>query len=264
MMKTGGFNSEPSRQGNKDEAPSRESGGVRHRDLGGAVWGRLRAELLMLALGVGGDALLAQGGGDLRIVSFVQRGAEVELRLGFPTLWGRRYRVETSTNLLEWQTKVVTEPVQGASTAVVVKESGVESRFYRSSVFDWEELKAELQAARELWRTRGLDTYRFEFRWRFCNCHPDLLEWVRVDVRDKVLVGVTRLSTGEVLPPDRWSHRTVEGMFQWIEERLAQHPEVMRVRFDPVLGYPIEGYYDLTSMMADEEIGFELVSVLPP
>lgn len=248
-------------EGNMDDAFRTNLGSVSCRETGVFGWSRLRAGLLILALSLCGNVLLAQGGGDLKIVSLVQRGAEVELRLGFPTLWGRRYRVETSTNLFEWQTKVVTEPVQAASTAVVVKAAAGESRFYRSSVFDWEELKAELKNARELWRIRGLNTYQFEFRWRFCNCHPDFLEWVRVDVRDKVLVGVTRLSTGEVLPPDRWSHKTIDEMFQWIEERLAQHPEVMRVRFDPALGYPIEGYYDLTSMMADEEIGFELVFI---
>ena len=45
---------------------------------------------------------------------------------------------------------------------------------------------------------------------------------------------------------------------------LAEHPEVLRVRFDPELGYPKDGYCDITSMMADEEMGFELKSVLPP
>jgi hypothetical protein len=104
---------------------------------------------------------------------------------------------------------------------------------------------------------------RFEVRWN-CYCLPDLREWVRVDVRDKILVGVTRLTDGEALPPDRWSHRTVEGMFQWLEGKLAEHPEVLRVRFDSELGYPVEGYCDISSMMADEEMGFELKSVLPP
>ena len=236
--------------------------GCRVRTAGG--WAFLWAGLLGLDIIIAPHQALAQGGGDLKVESLVRRGADVELRLGFPTIWGRRYRIETSTNLVQWETKVVTEPVRGSTGTVVVQGLASEPRFYRSSLFDWEELKAELKAARELWRTRGLDTYHFEFRWNSCNCHPDFLEWVRVDVRDKVLVGVTRLSTGEPLPPDRWSHYTVEGMFQWIEDRLSQHPEVMRVRFNPDLGYPTDGYYDLTSMLADEEIGFELAAVRSP
>jgi len=232
------------------------------RDVGG--WAFLCVGLLVVGTIIDPHRALAQGGGDLKVESFVRRGTDVEIRMGFSTLWGRRYRIETSTNLIQWETKVVTEPAQGPIGTVVVQGLASMPRFYRSSLFDWEELKAELKAARELWRTRGLDTYHFEFRWNFCNCHPDFLEWVRVDVRDKVLVGVTRLSTGEPLPPDRWSHYTVEGMFQWIEDRLSQHPEVMRVRFNPDLGYPTDGYYDLMSMLADEEIGFELAAVRSP
>jgi hypothetical protein len=219
--------------------------------------------LLAVAIMVGPELVMAQSVGNLRLDSFVQRDLEVELGLGFPTLWGRRYRVETSTNLLQWETTTITDAMRGPSATISVKGSASESRFYRVSAFDWEELRSELRVARELWRTRGPSTYRFEFRWN-CYCLPNLREWVRVDVRDKILVGVTRLTDGEALPPDRWSHRTVEGMFQWLEGKLAEHPEVLRVRFDSELGYPVEGYCDISSMMADEEMGFELKSVLPP
>ncbi len=234
-----------------------------HRRAFAAVQAPLRSLLLAVALLSGADAVEAQGVANLRADSFVQRDSEVELRLRFPTVWGRRYRIETSTNLLQWETTTITYAMRESAAAVSVKGPTSESRFYRVSAFDWEELRSELKVARELWRTRGPATYRFEFRWN-CYCLPDLREWVRVDVRDRVLVGVTRLTDGEALPPDRWSHRTVDGIFQWIEGKLAEHPEVLRVRFDPELGYPTDGYCDVSSMLADEEMGFELKSVLPP
>lgn len=258
--------------GNRPLSPTKEDSRHCHKRNGaflphGKVYALipalLRPLLLAVAMLIGPELVMAQSVANLRLDSFVQRDLEVELRLGFPTLWGRRYRIETSTNLLQWETTMVTEAMREPSATISVKGSASESRFYRVSAFDWEELKSELRVARELWRTRGPSTYRFEFRWN-CYCLPDLREWVRVDVRDKILVGVTRLTDGEALPPDRWSHRTVEGMFQWIEGKLAEHPEVLRVRFDPELGYPKEGYCDITSMMADEEMGFELKSVLPP
>ena len=87
----------------------------------------------------------------------------MELRLAFPTEWGRRYRIEASTNLVSWETKLVTEPSQGSSLAVVVKAPAATPHFFRASLFDWEELRAELQAARQRWRTNGLVTYQFQF-----------------------------------------------------------------------------------------------------
>lgn len=37
----------------------------------------------------------------------------------------------------------------------------------------------------------------------------------------------------------------------------------MRIQFDPVLGHPTEAYHDLSTMLADEEIGFEVTGVEP-
>ena len=82
-----------------------------------------------------------------------------------------------------------------------------------------------------------------------------------MDVRDGSIEGVTSLSTGEVVPRDRWSHLTVEGLFDWIEGQLAMHPEYIRVEFDPVFGQPISGFVDRSSLLNDEEMGFELNSL---
>jgi hypothetical protein len=211
----------------------------------------------------------------IRIESWTRRDSEMELRLAFPTEFGRRYRIEATTNLLanvstnlstnqvSLETKLVTEPSQGPSSAVVVKAPAATPHFFRASLFDWEELRAELQAARERWRTNGLVTYQFQFYWRCIVCHPNFRELVRVDVRDGSIVGVTSLATGEALPPDQWVHYTVEGLFDWIEGKLALHPEVIRVTFDPVLGHPVSGFVNQSSLMNDEEMGFELSSLGP-
>jgi hypothetical protein len=208
------------------------------------------------------DVLQAQGSAGLRIESWTRRDSEMELRLALPTEWGRRYRIEASTNLVSWETKLVTEPAQGSSLAVVVKAPAATPHCFRASLFDWEELRAELQAARQRWRTNGLVTYHFHFKWWGCvNCHPNFTELVRVDVRDGSIVGVTKLATGEALPPDQWVHYTVEGLFDWIEGKLALHPEVIAVTFDPVLGHPVSGFVDQYSLMNDDEMGFELSSL---
>jgi hypothetical protein len=221
----------------------------------------LRAAVLGVASMAVVDGLQVQGSAGLRIESWTRRDSEMELRLAFPTEWGRRYRIEATTNLISWETKLVTEPSQGSSLAVVVKTPAATPHFFRVSLFDWEELRAELQAARQRWRATGLVTYQFHFYWRCIICHPNFRELVRVDVRNGSIVGVTSLATGEALPPNQWVHYTVEGLFDWIEGKLALHPEYIRVDFDPVLGHPVSGFYDQSSLMNDEEMGFELSSL---
>ena len=217
--------------------------------------------LLVVLTFASAAALHAQGSAGMRIESWTRRDSEMELRLAFPTEFGRRYRIEASTNLVSWQTKLVTEASLGAFPAVAVKAPAATPHFFRVSLFDWEELRAELQAARQRWRANGLVTYQFQFYWRCIVCHPNFRELVRVDVRDGLIVGVTKLASGEALPPDQWVHYTVEGLFDWIEGKLALHPELIWVTFDPVLGHPVSGFVDQSSLMNDEEMGFELSSL---
>jgi hypothetical protein len=206
-------------------------------------------------------ALHAQGSAGIRLESWTQRDSEMELRLALPAEFGRRYRIEASTNLLSWETKLVTEASQGSALAAVVQAPAATPHFFRASLFDWEELRAELQAARQSWRASGLATYQFQFYWRCIICHPNFRELVRVEVRNGSIVGVAKVAAGEVLPPDQWVHYTVEGLVDWIEGKVALHPEVIWVTFDPVLGHPVSGFVDQSSLMNDEEMGFELSSL---
>lgn len=218
---------------------------------------------LMLIIAAITSPLSAQSPAEMQIESWTQRDADMELRLVLPATFGRRYRIEVSTNLTSWETRLVTEPSFGSALTVVVTTPAAIPHFFRASLFDWEELRAELEAARDRWRASELVTYQFLFHWRCVICHPNFRTPSQVDVRDGAITGVTQLTTGETLPPDQWVHYTVEELFDWIEGKLAQHPEVMQVEFDPVLGHPISGYYDLTSLMNDEEMGFALYSLSP-
>ena len=206
-------------------------------------------------------ALHGQDHAGMRIESWKPIGSEIELLLAFPTEFGRRYSMEISTDLVSWETRLMTEASYAPSMTIAVQAPAATPHFFRASLFDWEELRAELQSARQRWRTQGPTTYQFQFQWRCIICHPNFREMVRVEVRDGSIVAVTKLATGEPLPPDQWVHYTVEGLFDWIEAKLALHPELMRVEFDPLLGHPVSGFYDQSSLMNDEEMGFELNSL---
>lgn len=220
------------------------------------------AAVLLASTGVAGTSQAQESAGlPIHIESWSRRDSETELRLSVPTEFGRRCRIEVSTNLVTWETKLVTEAAQGAPLSVVIKGPATTPQFVRATLFDWEELRAELQAARRRWSANGSTTYHFHFHWLCNNCHPNFKALVRVDVHDGAINAVTKVATGEALPRNEWVHLTVEGLFNWIEAKLALHPEVITATFDPVMGHPVSGFYDQSSLMNDEEMGFELSSL---
>jgi hypothetical protein len=217
----------------------------------------LATAVLLFVSAVGPASLWAQGASTLRIESWTRRVDGVELNLA--TQWGSRYRVESSTNLLNWSTNLVTDGARGSSLTVLVKETPAPARFYRVALCDSEELRANLQAARQLWLERSCLNYDFDFRWQ-CSCTPDFTSWVRVKVRDRAIQELTYLSTGEAVPAERWKdYVTVEGLFDWILSRLDQHPDHIEAEFDPAWGIPVSGFVDYSVLIADDEIRFQLV-----
>lgn len=178
------------------------------------------------------------------------------LQLDLATDWDRRYRIESSGDLLDWKTILVTEPSQGTSLAAGIPIAGTSSGFLRASLFEWEELHAEWLLARQRWRAKGLTSYQFECQW---SCHCPFWSWARVTVRNGIVTEVVAVDTGEPLPKEQWStYLTIEGLFEWIESQRGLHPVELRAAFDPALGYLVSGYADISRMIADEELGFTL------
>lgn len=213
-----------------------------------------RAALIRLSLGIVGLGIGCEclEGTEIRSVSF--SGTNILLNLSSD--WDRRYRIEASSDLTIWRTVLITEPSQGVSLVAGVPTAGATSSFFKASLFEWEELHAEWLLARQRWQGRGLSTYQFECRW---NCNCPFWGWARVQVQDGVVTEVVAVDTGKPLPKEQWSmYLTIDGLFDWIESRRELHPVELQASFDPVLGYPISGYADLSRNLADEELGFEI------
>ena len=217
-----------------------------------------RALALILLLGCG-SFVQAQVATAVPIESWSLQNGRIELRIG--TEQERRYRIESSTNLVSWKTEMVTDPAGETAAAVSLAAPLSDAWFLKVSTFEWEDLKAGLRTARERWEEQRLATYSFEFRW---NCHCVFVDWVRVSVQDGRIDEITSVATGTRLPEDQWvGYRTVAGLFDWFDQQLAQRPVEIRAALDPVRGYPVSGYFDLSRLLADEEMGFELRELMP-
>lgn len=222
------------------------------------------AVLLSFFPGLGPAELQGQGEPPLRIESWAL--GRNGMQLTFATQWGSRYRVESSADLKTWSSLLVTEPAQDFSMTLFEASPPESARFYRVAFFGWEELRAELAAARQRWNEAGWLNCQFDFR-RQCSCPPNWVAWVRVTVHQGAIQQVVLTETGEVLPQERWADYlllpdlTVERLFDWIEGQLNLNPEDIQVEFDPVQGTPLSGFVDQSRMIADEEVSFQVVGL---
>ena len=108
---------------------------------------------------------------------------------------------------------------------------------------------------RALWASQDLTDYTFDVT-KVCYwlCMGD----VRVTVKDGVITGVTELASEVARDPDTF--RTINGLFDLVQDAYNRNAHEVQVEFDPSRGYPTRIWIDYVLMIADEEMGFTLLS----
>ncbi len=116
--------------------------------------------------------------------------------------------------------------------------------------------RSELEANRQKWAQHGYTSYAFTLRMDcFCAINGPVTVLV---VADSALQ-VTLQSTGEVLNAP-WIP-TIKKLFDYIDQDIARHAAVLRVRYDPTLGYPIEIVSDPVANAVDDEVTYTVSNV---
>ena len=108
---------------------------------------------------------------------------------------------------------------------------------------------------RALWASQGLTDYTFDVV-RICYCQ--FVADVRVTVKDGVITGVTELASEVARDPETF--RTIDGLFDLVQDAYDRDAHEVQVEFDPSRGYPTRIWIDYVLMIADEEMGFTLLS----
>ena len=108
---------------------------------------------------------------------------------------------------------------------------------------------------RALWASQDLTDYTFDVT-KVCYwlCMGD----VRVTVKDGVITGVTELASEVARDPDTF--RTINGLFDLVQDAYNRNAHEVQVEFDPSRGYPTRIWIDYVLMIADEKMGFTLLS----
>lgn len=121
----------------------------------------------------------------------------------------------------------------------------------------------DLALARARWEAAALADYDLEMT-RLCFCA--FVGDVRVEVRGGVRTAVVVVGEEAVQPLDSGLepyYPTVEGLFEIVEQALADEVAELRVTYHPALGYPVELWVDTSLAVSDEEFGYDVLLSLP-
>lgn len=123
-----------------------------------------------------------------------------------------------------------------------------------------EDPQRSLDENRRKFRAVVGSSYRVDYQHQ-CFCPPQAVAPVRLTVREGSITGVEPLSAAGALPRERWgAYRTVEGVFDAIQEAFARGARQVTVRYDQGKGYPADVDIDFQREL-DAWDGFKLGNV---
>ena len=59
------------------------------------------------------------------------------------------------------------------------------------------------------------------------------------------------------------THMIFDEFFDYIEDRQNQNPIIENLEFDSIYGFPSYIYFDISEMIADDEIGYTITNFIP-
>ena len=118
-----------------------------------------------------------------------------------------------------------------------------------------DDIQSELNQNREEWTSAMVSNYELNFRWKCGLCYD---EPVSISVRESRIVDVDVMvkdSRFLIEPPD---YHTVDGLFDFLQEKIDMKVDTISVEYHSELGYPIDVWIDEEIGGIDDEIGFEI------
>ena len=116
--------------------------------------------------------------------------------------------------------------------------------------------RLDLAANRAKWQRAGLVSYTYTLQ-QFCFCA--FTQPVRLYVVNGVVVRALASPGDSAVSPQFFP--TVDRLFTFIDDAIARRAAVIRVTYDPTLGYPVEIVYDGALNAADDEVTYHLADL---
>lgn len=111
-----------------------------------------------------------------------------------------------------------------------------------------------------LWESHKLDNYRYTLQVS-CFCPTEVTRPVVVEIRDGAIASLTYDDDGTAASSDWFAYYApMENLFTIIADAQAQTPARLDVTYDESYGVPLSVDIDISEMMADEEIRWEITN----
>ena len=115
-----------------------------------------------------------------------------------------------------------------------------------------------VQLAKEKWESKNITSYIFNLS---VNCYCYSTSSIDIKVEEDIITEINGDTIRQAqLENEYWYAKTVNDLFIFIDQNLAQDPYQKTLQFNSTYGYPETIYFDLEEMIADEEIGYTISS----
>ena len=109
------------------------------------------------------------------------------------------------------------------------------------------------------WNKLGITDYEFTLRVN-CFCTSETVGPHKIVVKKNSIVSVNGIPYD---PNTHYSVKTIEQLFTYIQKTLAEKPVQKTLAFDAQYFFPNNIYFDISEMIADEEMGYIVTDFKP-
>ena len=115
----------------------------------------------------------------------------------------------------------------------------------------------QLNDSQKKWESKNIRDYQYTFNWG-CFCPPEHNKPVIISVRNGVLASVKYADNSAPVDKSNYSrYRTIEGLFEFIQDAINKKAYKMEISYDDKLGYPTFASIDYSQLLMDEEMSFK-------
>ena len=116
-----------------------------------------------------------------------------------------------------------------------------------------------LQEQEKKWKKQGITDYEFTSQIS-CFCRSDYTLPKAIVVKNDEIQSINGVAYANL---EYENHMTIDELFDYIEDRQNKNPVIENLEFDSVYGFPSYIYFDISEMIADDEIGYTIINFIP-
>ena len=117
----------------------------------------------------------------------------------------------------------------------------------------------EVSQQEQKWKKQAITEYEFTLQIS-CFCIVDYTRPKSIVVKNNQIESVNGIAYTDL---EYETYMTFDDFFEYIKERQKENPVQENLEFDPTYGFPTYIYFDISELIADEEIGYTITDFLP-